>query len=615
MRHAIFAASLQETAVTEGIAVDVVTQNIGLIFGLLGGQMPLKSGVIDVSALNLEDGTTEISYAGFDTFVENAKTVASYVNGGDLTEMIGGFDALVTMWNEEPEIPDTSICLVTDDPELDRSECRNVTTVAESTDYNASDFNAAIAVMDVAGAYYDQAADAEREEVTNPDNRNLGWLYVDETAQTNTAYMMKGVLELLNIGAQGAQCVPLVNYNFACDITPSEDFAGLAISLSSCSKDSDTCRLSISGTVQGQTFSVTSTAIPDIRYMLGGKASFFYGNGFTAGPMNMCFSGSISNTTARVQLSNFCIVLDVSSSPSSVMSTFANMILTDFNDPEILDPALAALIAKVYLKVGVQGNLSIVSTDASIGSYTLNNMNSSFAFDREVANGNKTGPMFIIRTDTLNRTNPMGETSDHISGAPLFMLEINNNSYLTSANIEEAIGLPPIKTVSSVDVAGLDPIIPVLQEQILSLIDSNTSVTERTAEEWQALQAELEQSLEFSGTNVITIYDESGTTPEHEYTMLLSDDGYVDVSSDFGGQEPANMAMRLYLSGVAGYVYSGDTLVSTAHLGNSQDGLLLSRVDGVQKSYTNANPDPLGGLQGFLDFLQVLVPPTEETAE
>ncbi|MDF1763965.1 MAG: hypothetical protein P1U57_11195, partial [Oleibacter sp.] len=62
--------------------------------------------------------------------------------------------------------------------------------------------------------------------------------------------------------------------------------------------------------------------------------------------------------------------------------------------------------------------------------------------------------------------------------------------------------------------------------------------------------------------------------------------------------------------GAAGYVYGNDTLVSTAHLGNKEDGLLLSLVDGTQRRYVNANADPAAEIQGFLDFIEILFPQT-----
>ena len=105
-----------------------------------------------------------------------------------------------------------------------------------------------------------------------------------------------------------------------------------------------------------------------------------------------------------------------------------------------------------------------------------------------------------------------------------------------------------------------------------------------------------------------TIEESSG---DKTYVFTLEENGdSIQVSRENSTEN----AMTLYLSGATGYIYGGDTLVGTAHLGNSQDGLQLSLVDGSIQTYPNANPDPMAGLQDFLDFLQVLIPPAEETA-
>jgi hypothetical protein len=227
VRHAIFAASLQETAVVAGLSIDSVAENVGLIFGLLGGQMPLKSGEIDVSSLNLVDESQgvdengdpiyfeEISYTGFDTFIVNAKTVGESINDGSLTTMINGFDALVTDWT--PELADPSICLVTNDPELDRSACRNITTIGEATGFDQANFDRAVAPIDVVGAYLDSAKAAEAG-LGDQINRDLGWLYADETSQAQTSEMIGGLFEVLGYGLQTALCVPQENNFTNCDV-------------------------------------------------------------------------------------------------------------------------------------------------------------------------------------------------------------------------------------------------------------------------------------------------------------------------------------------------------------------------------------------------------------
>ncbi|MEK9766238.1 MAG: Ig-like domain-containing protein, partial [Thalassolituus sp.] len=250
MRHAIFAASLQETAIVASLPIDSVTDNIGLIFGLLGGQMPLKSGELDVSTLGLTDPDTAepitmISYTGFDTFVASAKTVGNYLNDGSLDSMIAGFDALVTSWT--PEMTDPSICLVTDNPDLDRSECRNVTTIAESTGFDAALFARALAPIDVVGAYMDDAQAAE-EAMGDTTNRDLGWLYVDEAAQTESAEMVNGLFEVLGYGLKTALCVPQMNnIPYTCDMEKSVGYESLSVTLSACEgyNGDDSCTLRV----------------------------------------------------------------------------------------------------------------------------------------------------------------------------------------------------------------------------------------------------------------------------------------------------------------------------------------------------------------------------------
>jgi VCBS repeat-containing protein len=608
VRHALFAAALQETAITEAVSVDTVSRNIGLIFGVLGGQMPLKSGVVDVSSLNLEDGTTEVSYTGFDTIVANAKTVAAHVNSGELDSMIAGFDSLVTSWTPDA---DPAVCL-SGDPELDRTECRNVTTIAEATGYNATDFARAMAPINVAAGYYADATAAENA-MGDRTNRDLGWLYADATAQENTANMLSGFSELLGYGLKTAVCVPQKNnIPFACEIEKSEGYESLSATLSSCRGVSfggdDSCTLSVSGTVSGQTFSVTSR-IKDIRYLLGGDRG---SNDFTAGPLPMCFNGTIANSTATLRMTNLCLVLDVSSSPEDVIDDFENLDAGGYIDLQVegspANLAMTALIAQIRLKISLTGAMSFTSTNNSIGVYSLSNMDNSFFFDRVAVNNTSpdaTDPVFIFETNTLSRTNSWGETSSSIAGAPMFRLELNNVTKLTTLGRTDNVGVPPIVTETDATVDGLDPVVSIAKQYALSFIDANQ---EAPTPDWDAVLAEVQAELGYIGTVTRTIEESSG---DKTYVFTLEENG---DSIQVSGENSTENAMTLYLSGATGYIYGGDTLVGTAHLGNSQDGLQLSLVDGSVQTYPNANPDPMAGLQDFLDFLQVLIPPAEETA-
>ncbi|WP_276784305.1 tandem-95 repeat protein [Thalassolituus oleivorans] len=600
VRHAVFAASLQETATVKGLSVNTISDGLGLMFGVLGGQMPLKSGTIDVTALNLTDGTTSLDYTGFDTFIISAKTVANYVNvGSALDSMIAGFDALVTRWS--PEVTDPSICLDTD-PLVDRTECRNVTTLGEATGYDVANFDRAVAPLDEYNRYYNLVVAAEAG--INQTNRSLDWLYVTTEDQTNTANMLSALTTIIGFGTQTSICVPQKNAFLSCTITVPAEYSGVSAALSSCSGGgTDTCKLTVTGTANGQTYSVTSY-VPDIRRLLGGDRPGYLGGDFTAGPLDMCFNGSISNTTASLELTNFCVTLDVSGSPATALAPFKSFKVADFGNSDKLNPALADLLKVIYLEVSASGKMVIRSTDSNIGAFTSNNMDMGLIFDREVINGNKAGPIFEVYMSSLSRTNPAGETLNSISGQDLFRLEINDTSYMTTAKVEDKIGLPAVTTTSNVTIEGLTPIIAVMKSYAESLIDTTKPFVAPTAERWQEIQDEVAANLVYGGTQTYTMGDTNDT-----YTMTLDQGGFIDISQK---NSTAN-AMRIFLSGAAGYIYADETLVATAHLGNSQDGLMISLMDGSQRTYTSANPDPLGGLQGFLDFLTILAPPSDTT--
>lgn len=620
LRHTIFSASLQETAIVASLPIDSVTENIGLIFGLLGGQMPLKSGELDVSTLGLTDPDTEepittVSYTGFDTFVASAETVGQFINDGSLDSMIAGFGSLVTDWT--PELADPSICLVTDNPELDRTECRNVTTIGEATGYDAANFARALAPIDVAGGYLD---DAQAAELANGStvNRDLGWLYVDETAQNETAEMLGGLTEVLGYGLKTALCVPQKNnIPYTCTMEKSVGFESLNVSLSNCEGYSgdDSCDLRVTGSANGQSFNVSSR-IEDIREMLGGKRriGLFQTNyDFTAGPLPMCFTGTISNSIATMNLNNFCLILNVSDSRSDLLAPFEdlNAVAYTYIGDEGSDAynAMENLLDEIVLEIGASGGLSLASTDSNIGTYSMSNIDMSFVFDREsLVKVNKGTPVFDFEVASFSRTNPWGETLNSVSGYPMFKLQVDDTTILTGRNVKDNVGVPPTLSVTNAIVEGLGPVVDIAKEYALSMIDTTVAAPELTPEQWDAIIAEVEANLAYNGTITTTIQDPS--VGDRTYIATLTPEGNVFISQE---NSTAN-AMQLYLSGATGYIYADETLVATAHLGNSQDGMLLSFVDGSQRRYTNANPNLSGQLNSFLEFLQVLVPPAEETA-
>ena len=618
LRHSIFSASLQETAIVASLPIDSVTENIGLIFGLLGGQMPLKSGELDVSTLGLTDPDTEepittVSYTGFDTFVASAETVGQFINDGSLDSMIAGFGNLVTDWT--PELADPSICLVADNPDLDRTECRNITTIGEATGYDAANFARALAPIDVAGGYLD---DAQAAELANGStvNRDLGWLYVDETAQNETAEMLGGFTEVLGYGLKTALCVPQKNnIPYTCTMEKSAGFESLNVSLSNCEGYSgdDSCDLRVTGSANGQTFNVSSR-IEDIREMLGGKRRVLFSNyDFDAGPLPMCFTGTISNSVATMNLNNFCLVLNVSDSRSDLLAPFEDLNAVAYidigNEGSAAYNAMQDLLDEIVLEIGASGGLSLASTDSNIGTYSMSNIDMSFVFDREsLVKVNKGTPVFDFEVASFSRTNPWGETLNSVSGYPMFKLQVDDTTILTGRNVKDNVGVPPTLSVTNAIVEGLGPVVDIAKEYALSMIDTTVAAPELMPEEWDAIIAEVEANLAYNGTINTTIQDPS--VGDRTYIATLTPEGNVFISQE---NSTAN-AMQLYLSGATGYIYADETLVATAHLGNSQDGMLLSFVDGTQRSYTNANPNLSGQLDSFLEFLQVLVPPAEETA-
>jgi len=580
--------------------------------------MPLKSGELDVSTLNLTDSTTgdpitTISYTGFDTFVASAETVGQFINDGSLDSMIAGFDALVTDWT--PELADPSVCLVTGDPNVDRTACRNITTIGESTGFDAANFARALAPIDVVGGYLDDAEAAELTEGSTI-NRDLGWLYVDQTAQDETAEMLAGLSEVLGYGLQTALCVPENNNAFGtpCQIEPSVGYETINTNISNCEgyDGDDSCSLSVSGTVNGQTYSLSSR-VEDIRAMLGGKRTVYFRNyDFIAGPLPVCFTGSISNSVATMNLSNFCLILNVSDSRADLLAPFEDLnaiayteIGTPGSDAYI---AMENLLAEVVLEVGATGALSLTSQNG-LGTYSMSNVDMSFVFDRETLEvASKGTPIFDFEVSSFSRTNLWGETLNSIAGVPMFKLRIDDTSLLTGSKVTDNVGVPPVLSVTDAVVSGLGPIVDVAKQYALSMIDTTVEAPVLTPEEWDAIIADVESQLAYNGTITSTIQDPSAG--DRTYITTLTTEGEVFVSQE---NSTAN-AMQLYLSGATGYIYADETLVATAHLGNSQDGMLLSFVDGSQRTYKNANPDASGQLDSFLEFLQVLVPPVEETA-
>jgi hypothetical protein len=260
-------------------------------------------------------------------------------------------------------------------------------------------------------------------------------------------------------------------------------------------------------------------------------------------------------------------------------------------------------------------------------------MDMSFTFDREsISKPEKGTPVFAFDVASFSSTNLWGETVNSVSETSMFKLEIGDTSFLTGSKLTDNVGVPPVLSVTDVTVEGLKPIVDVLKDFALGLVsfsenpDDETAPPAVTTEQWEQIIAEVEAGLVYGGTITSTIQetvvDESDNNVFQTYVVELTSDGSIFVSNlnDTGlaadeGLTSDTAAMQIYLSGATGYIYAGETLVATAHLGNSQDGMMLSFVDGTLRSYTNANPSATSQLDSFFDFITILFPPAEEPVQ
>src|SRR5690606_31158750 len=184
----------QQLATNQVMALDTVTRGLAQMFSILGGQMLLQTGAIDLTELGLETDTTTVNYVGLDEYITAATQVANQVNSG------GALDALIAA------LPNL----------VDRWGGRALSSLGEGTGYNAANFARAMGPLDDFDHYYDLAAAAE--EGINETNRSVGWLYVDETAQTNTTGMVNVLMEALGFGFEASICVPARGNGQSCNI-------------------------------------------------------------------------------------------------------------------------------------------------------------------------------------------------------------------------------------------------------------------------------------------------------------------------------------------------------------------------------------------------------------
>src|SRR5690554_395340 len=572
LKHALLAAGFAQLAATEGVSVAALNDQSALMFAWLGGQAWLQSGqivlddlaasvdltdypqleewlsTIDYTAYpeltDLADEYNTINYLGFESLIGAANQVATHLNSAT------HFDALVTRWGDNV-----------------------VTTMAGATGFNATAFNTAITLLDRFEDYSDAAAAAQAG--VDPVGRQLAWLYTDEASRTDTVGMIQVLLEAIQLSLDGSICVPSRKNGQSCNVEPPYadlKFAGIG-----------SYRLELRGTRFGQTVSI-NMPVMDIRDLL------------REGEMTISIDGTITNGSSVTDL-DIGIVLDITDNDLNGFKALGNL---EFGNETKLNPLLDDLLADLHIKVTLLGSGSIASTDTTIGTYSFSGLNAALMFNRRVLTQpeTETGPVLTAAVNSGSRTNPAGETLSSIAGEAAFDLIFADPFSIDVAYETQPLGLPPIEVRFGADVAGTAPLVEVVSDFIVSALDSGVTFEEV---DFEALMAELDFSLlSGDGNASMTILD--GTLGTQEYQFVGSETG-LDIISALEGPEPI---LTLRASGVAGYIYSGDTLVSSAHIGNAGEGVVLSLVDDTQRFYSSADSGAVSPLDGLAEFLTLL---------
>jgi hypothetical protein len=583
LSHAILAAGFAQLAATDAVDAAALTDQAALMFAWLGGQVWLQSGQIvlddlaagiDLSAypelaqwlstidyeaypdlLALADEYNVISYIGFDNLISAGSEVAAHLAVAD------DFSALVSRWGDN-----------------------YVTTMAGATGFDAAAFAEATGLLDRFEHYraLSAAADAELDPVT----RHLAWLYADATSRERTIGMLKVVLEAVQFSLDGSICVPQRKNLQSCNVEPPyADLKNVGTLIN------PSYRVELRGARYGQTVNINLPST-DIRTFLQG------------GTMTMPVTGTITNGTSVTTL-NINIDLDITNNDLSGFQAMGNL---DFANSSLLDPLLEQLLADLHIKVTVRGSGSVASTSPAIGSYSFSNLNTSLTFNRRVLTQGENGPVLTARLNTGSRTNPAGELLASIVGETAFDLVIDDPFSLDIAYLVQRAGLPPMQIRLSGDLEGTAPLVEALSNWIESNLDADIVLEEI---DFDALLAELDFSLlALDGSASLTILD--GELGQQQYHFSISDGGF-NVST-LAGAEPV---LSLRVSGLAGYLYSGDTLISTVHIGNQGQGVVLSLVNDSQRFYSSLDSGAMLPFDSLLEFLTLLYEtfaPAEEPA-
>ena len=184
-----------------------------------------------------------------------------------------------------------------------------------------------------------------------------------------------------------------------------------------------------------------------------------------------------------------------------------------------------------------------------------------------------------------------------MEGEPAFDLVLDDPFVMSIAYLTERVGLPPIEIRVGGELAGTAPLVDALINWIEANIDATTVIEDI---DFEALLAELDFSLlAVNGDASLTVLDPDLGLQEYHFT--ISETGF-NVSTSEGGDP----VISLRASGLAGYLYSGETLIATMHLGNPGQGVVLSLVDDSQRFYTDLDAGAMLPFDSLMEFLTLL---------
>ncbi|MCH8542696.1 MAG: hypothetical protein LAT61_03905 [Alcanivorax sp.] len=556
LRQALLSAAFLQLAETQDVPLPTLLAGAGSVFSLFGGQLITLSGGftmdelaqqlalldLDLEAvladLDLELDLDDVNLPGLDSLVNAATAVAAHLDTeGSLDDVIASLDALMTPWQTRP-----------------------LTTVAGTARYDSADFDSGLVPLDDYDLYRTLALDAA--DGVSAELRGLGWLYRDEAARDDTEGMLNVLAEALGFALDAAICVPQRKNAQSCDVAP--PYATL-VQTSGVGNFWTNGYLRLQGTRFGQAVDMQISA-NDIRDLL------------RQGEMPITLDGTITSGTSVTSL-DVRLDMDITDNDLSGFQALSN---TAFGNEALLNPLLDDLAADLSLALTFSGAGNITSTDSEVGSYSFTGLDSGLTFNRRVLTQDESGPLMTLLLAAGSRTNPAGETLFSLPGDDAFSLILDDPLALHIEYGTERLGLPEMQVLLAGTLEGYTPLLDALGDYITALLDEDVAVPEFDLDEWLG---DIDLTLlAAAGTAELKILDQ--THGEKHYRFTSDADG-LHISAP----DSLDTALTLRLSGLAGYLYAGESLIGTVHAGNAEDGLLINLLDASQRSYLPVETD------------------------